>query len=451
MTQVIYQTIQLRCYAGTMSVKTMKVDQLGRRIRSTRLKLGLSQEDVARPSYSAAYISHVEKGKRSPSQEALTHIAGKLGMTLDQLVSGRDPDEDLRLEVAVQRAVADSHSGQARQALEALEGVLRRAKEIGHARAVENAQAAVGVALFRLGRTEKALASFEQTLELLSDAGPDRRTTAVVGKARCLFHLGEVRESLHVLEAHLHDLERGSDPDPGCLVETYAALIPGYFESGMFEAAKDVAAKGWKLAPKIPDVERRACLYVNRAQLLLTQGEPREALASLALAEDLYRHLGWETESMKVALARSLVLTDQDRLDEAEALITGVLETKGSKVDKVDRVTALTRLASIRRRRGEPSESLALAQEALKLAGSGFKESAAEARREAGLAAMDLDDAGGALEHWRAALAGFIDTGDHAEIAKTSRLIAEHLASAGDTEGALEAFRQGIASMELLR
>lgn len=82
------------------------------------------------------------------------------------------------------------------------------------------------------------------------------------------------RESVYALEAHLDDLEREPNPDPGCLVETYAALIPGYLESGMVEAAKEVAAKGWELAPRITDVERRACLYVNRAQLMLMQGEP---------------------------------------------------------------------------------------------------------------------------------------------------------------------------------
>lgn len=434
-----------------MAVKAQNLELLGRRIRAARARLGLSQEEVAAPEYTAAYVSHIEHGNRRPSQEALSHIAAKLGMSLEQLVEGRDPDEDLRLEVATQRAIADIHSGNAEAALEVLTKVRDRAIKNRHLRAQESSEAAIGVALFRLGRTAEAVGAFERALELLEDVPPERRTTALAGRARCLLHDGEPRRAVHLLEAHLFDLRKQQSPDPACLVETYAALIPAYFETGMIESAKDAATAGWKLAPRIPDVERRACLYVNRAQLLLTQGEPREALMSLALAADLYRHLDWHAEAAKVALAKSFVLTDQGQLVEAEALVNEILAGPSGAVGVADRIRALTRLAFIRRSKGDAKRGLEFALEAIKLAGKKFKNSAAEARREAGLCAMDLEDVTEAMEYWRAALSGFQAARDHEEVAKTARLIGDHLAKAGDTEGALEAYRQGLGSVEDLR
>lgn len=434
-----------------MLVKELKVAQLGRRVKAARLKLGLSQEEVADPTYTAAYISHIENGKRRASHEALTHIATRLGMTLEQLVSGRDPDEDLRLEVMIQRAVGQIHSGDLDEALSYLLEARDDAARACHERAVENAESAVALALYRLGRVEEAEASYERTLELTAKGPPERRTTALAGKARCLLHSGEARKAIHLLEAHLIELQQTATPDPACLVEVYAALIPGYFETGLIESAKDAAARGWALAPAIPDVERRACLYVNRAQLMLTQGESREALASLALAEDLYRHLGWRSEEMKVALAKSFVLTDQGDLEAAERLIRDALASSGQAVGIVDRIRALTRLALIHRRKGAPADGLDIAKQALKLARSGFKSSAAEAQREAGLCLLDLGDPDAALDHWRMSLATFVKSDDHEEAAKTARLIGDQLSACGDIEGAAEVYRQGLGSVEELR
>lgn len=434
-----------------MPVKQLSQTQLGRRIRQARVKLGLSQEDVAAPDYTAAYISHVEHGKRRPSQEALTHIASRLGMTLEQLISGRDPDEDLRLEVETQKAIADIHRGKPTEALRVLEDVRRQALKSDNQRVVETAETAIGRALYRIGRIDEAKAAFDRALQLIGEP-PERRTTALAGKARCLFQSDEAREGVHLLEAHLRELQKTEEEaDPGCLVEVYAALIPGYFETGMIELAIDAATQGWKLASNTPDAERRACLYVNRALLMVTQGHHREALASLALAEDLYRHLGWYAEAVKVAFARSFSLTKQGEWAEAERLIREALETPGATVTKRDRITITTRLALIRRNLGDAKGGLELATQALKLARSGFVGSAAEAEREIGLCKLALGDATAALDHWREALAKFQTVGDSEETAKTARLIGDHLAEAGDVEGAAKAYRQGLEAMEELR
>ncbi len=431
-----------------MAVKQTDPVWLGRRIRDLRLKLGLSKEDLAASTYTGAYISHLEKGRRRASQDTLEHIAARLGITFEQLVSGRDPHEDLRLEIATQQAVGKIHNGEVQDALEMLDDVRPRAADSGHRRALESAEIATASALYKLGRLDEAAAAFERALELTADGPPERSTSAVVGKARCLLDGDDdPRSAIHLLEAHLLELQRGREPDPGCEVEVYAALIPCYFETGMLEAAKAAASKGWERAPLISDIERRGCLYVNRAQLLLTQGEPREALASLSLAEDVYRQLGWRSEGVKVALARSFVLTDQGDLEAAEEVIRAAMETEGAVVSVADRIRALTRLAHIRRRRGNADEARNLARHAVGLAQDGFGSSRAEAEREFGLCLSELGDADGALTSWRTALEGFIAADDHEEAAKTARLIGDHLLAAGDVEGAAAAYRRGLGAV----
>lgn len=434
-----------------VTVKTKSGAALGRRIRGRRQDLGLSQEDLAAPSYTAAYISHLEHGKRRASREALEHIAAKLGLSYEQLVSGRDPNEDLRLELEVQRGVSLVHQAKAHEAVELLSDVLAEARSVGYARVADVAETALGKALYRLGRIQDALATYERVLSRLADEVPERRTSALAGKARCLFHLNDVRESVFVLETHLTELERSPDPDPGSLVETYAALIPSYFEAGMIDRAVDVAMRGWKLAPNVSDADQRACLYINRAQLLQTQGQHREALASLALAEDLFRHLDWYSEAVKVSLARSFVLVENAQFEEAESLLRDALDVAGDTVDRGEEIRTLTRLALVRRKLGDPAEGLALAKKAVGLAGTDFAGSAADARRELGLCHLALGDRSAAIKAWRRALKDFTALGDYQETAATAKLLGDHLAKMGETEEALEVFRLGVASVEELR
>lgn len=434
-----------------MAVKAKSGAALGRRIRGRRQELGLSQEDLAAPTYTAAYISHLEHGKRTPSRDALEHVAAKLGLSYEQLISGRDPNEDLRMELEVQRGVSLIHQAKAGDALELLSGLVEDARSVGHARVGDLAETALSKALYRLGRVDEALAAYERVLTRLADEAPERRTSALAGKARCLLSLDEVQEAVFLLESHLVELERSSPPDPGSLVETYAALIPAYFDIGMVERAVTAATKGWKLAPKVVDPDQRACLYMNRALLLQTQGHHREALASLALAEDLFRHLDWYSEAVKVSLARSFVLVENEQYEEAESLLREALAVAGDTIDPAEEIRTLARLALVRRRLGDPAEGLALAKKALALGSSRFVGPAADARRELGFCHRALGDSAAALKAWRRALADFKAAANQQEVAATAKLLGEHLAESGDTAGALEAFRLALEGVESLR
>lgn len=68
--------------------------QIGRQIRLARLQKNLTQTQLAEAAnLSVPYISHVERGKKRVSLDALVRIAQALEVTLDQLLSGVQPQD----------------------------------------------------------------------------------------------------------------------------------------------------------------------------------------------------------------------------------------------------------------------------------------------------------------------------------------------------------------------
>lgn len=60
---------------------------LGKRIREERLKLNLTQEQLAESiDVSNSYIGQIERGERSLTLETLVRIAKRLGITIDYLL-----------------------------------------------------------------------------------------------------------------------------------------------------------------------------------------------------------------------------------------------------------------------------------------------------------------------------------------------------------------------------
>jgi len=64
--------------------------QVGRRLREARLAARLTLRDLAFPGCSAAYISHLERGRRTPSLQVIVELARRLGITTNELAWGTE-------------------------------------------------------------------------------------------------------------------------------------------------------------------------------------------------------------------------------------------------------------------------------------------------------------------------------------------------------------------------
>lgn len=59
---------------------------VGERVRTARIAAHLTQQELAGTTYSKSYISAVERGKMTPSLQALTNLAERLNVTLAYLL-----------------------------------------------------------------------------------------------------------------------------------------------------------------------------------------------------------------------------------------------------------------------------------------------------------------------------------------------------------------------------
>ena len=68
-------------------------DNYGDQIKSYRIKLGLTQGEVASElDVTPGYISNVENGRTAMSLRVLIYYAKLMGVTLDELVGALEPD-----------------------------------------------------------------------------------------------------------------------------------------------------------------------------------------------------------------------------------------------------------------------------------------------------------------------------------------------------------------------
>jgi transcriptional regulator with XRE-family HTH domain len=66
--------------------------QVGRRLRQARLAARLTLRELAFPGCSAAYISQLERGRRTPSLQVLVELGRRLGLSSDRLAWGTERD-----------------------------------------------------------------------------------------------------------------------------------------------------------------------------------------------------------------------------------------------------------------------------------------------------------------------------------------------------------------------
>ena len=97
--------------------------RVGERIRQVRARVGLTQAQLAKGRYTAAYISALERGLAKPSMAALTFLSERLGVSIPDLVAEERPAA-VRLEADLLLA-----SGKAQEALDQYDALLEVAGE----------------------------------------------------------------------------------------------------------------------------------------------------------------------------------------------------------------------------------------------------------------------------------------------------------------------------------
>jgi tetratricopeptide (TPR) repeat protein len=132
--------------------------RVGERIRQARARVGLTQAQLAKGRYTAAYISALERGLAKPSMAALTFLSERLGISIPDLVAEERPAA-MRLEADLLLA-----SGRAQEALDRYDALLETAGDDRRNRA--ELLRGRAEALCRLTRGHEALRPASEAAEL---------------------------------------------------------------------------------------------------------------------------------------------------------------------------------------------------------------------------------------------------------------------------------------------
>ncbi|MFD8087821.1 helix-turn-helix domain-containing protein, partial [Kitasatospora sp. NPDC059722] len=269
---------------------------IGRRIQQLRAERGLTQRALAEPAYTAAYVSTLESGKARPSDTALRYLAGRLGVSAEQLATGRPAHlaTDLRSRLAdARQALCTGEPADAAAQFTALAGEADR-----YGLADERAAALVGSGdcALEAGELDQAIGHFRAAEDLLRDAPLPQRIPALRGRAVAHLLAGDLRYSCYLLESAIDQLNAAGLPDPQALLLLYSAITAPYLDLGAHHLAAQAAELALALAPQVDDPAAVARLHRSVARTLLAEGRAAEADASLARAQELYQQLRIRTE-----------------------------------------------------------------------------------------------------------------------------------------------------------
>ena len=414
----------------------------GSRLRRLRLERGLSQRDLAEPHYTAAYISTVEAGKRRPSRPALDHFAQRLGVGVDQLLTGKPPDLEARLEIHLNEARVLTSAGRLKEARKLLDMTRREAKK--YQLVVYEARSLEGHALCAEHEEEidRATELYEEVCEMLADHPPTTRTTAATGLARLAHKAGNSHFAIHTLERFLVELVASRLPDPQAMMAAHAGLVLPYFDVGLYDQAAVNAREALKLVSDRHDPEAIATMHLQVATVMLEEGRIKDAEISLGKAEEIFRTLDMKTELATVRFAHGYSLARADRWEEAERLLRSALEAYEDVGRKVERARVGNELARLYRIQGRTEEATAIVTTSIELLDDSGPQWLARSHRELamceGLGAIE-----NAEKHLRRSIELFELAENKAELAATQALLGDLMAATDRPDEACEAYHRG--------
>lgn len=421
---------------------------LGERLRRMRVAHGMTQRELAFPRYTAAHVSTVESGRRQPSPEALQYFARKLGVTADEIASGRSPemvaslDEEL---VKARRAVSSGRVGEAR---EAYGSVARRAAR--HRLPDVRTRAELGLALcsLRSGDTLDALGAYERVEARLAGEPVEARVDAIAGKAACLRRTGEVQHAIFVLEGARDELVAAKSRDRSALFRLHVALVAPYFEAGVLGRARDTAARALDLASRRDDPEHLGRVHLYAGRTHLSERDFERACESFRTAREYFEAADLQVEIGQAHLALGFALLREGRTGDARAELDRAGEIFRVTGSALDEARTLTEIAKLERAEGSADAAVAMLRQAIELLdGSVDVMELAGAHHDLGEALLE-SDADEAEKHLRKAGGLYDKAGASIPLAHTRLLLAEILERRGDIKAACDQLRTGVSFLD---
>ena len=427
---------------GTRTRRRIVVDQselaqqIGSRLRTARLAARLTQQQLASPRYTKAYVSALENGLSRPSMAALTFFSERLGLSAERFL-GDGPTGWARLEADL--AAASRHWQEAADAYRTLltttDAPLQRAELL----------LGLSEALVGLDLGPEAVAAASEAVQVFASLGhPVRAARARYWLALGEYAQGDAAEGTAMLKALLDEVHGGASVAPDFELRIVMALATAASRSGDHATAVAYLDTVRALADRLDD-QHRAVFYHELALHRRETGDYDGATRAAMASSTLYRASG--TDFDLAGLENDLALSNLalERVDQAEELAASARARFERLGDDRWLADVLDTQARIALARGSQADGMRLAREALDLA---ERTSNTQAEIDALVTLARADAAEGqraaslALYERAAELAR--RTGSSARLREVLGEWAERLADVGEHERAFELMREAL-------
>lgn len=418
--------------------------RIGRRVQRMRGELGLTQRQLAEPSYTSAYISTLESGKVRPSETALRFLAARLGTSYEELATGRPAHLATELRLALTDAQQTLATGAADEAAARYRRLLGEAEDLGLVPEQAEARLGLGDCALESGELPDAIGHFEAAERLLADEPLPRRARPIRGRAVAHLLAGELRYACYLLESTIDELGASGLSDPEALVLLNAAIIGPYLDMGAHARAARAAELALALAPQVGDPALVAGMHRQVARTFLAGGRVADADTSLAKAQEIYGQLRLRTDLAHCHWMRGYVQAQNGDLASAERELRIARDMLSARRAGLYTAQVEVELADVLRRRGRYEEAAGLLSALLELGDSHGAVHAGGAHRLLGLMAEERGEPEAAEEHYVQALALLERSGASGDLADLCRLLGDLLRRTGRVEAAMDAYRTGL-------
>lgn len=325
-------------------------EEVGGRLRRLRAERGLTQRELADPHYTAAYVSSVETGARTPSGDAMRHFATRLGVDTGELLGVTSPRDDVRLDLDIAAAAADFLAGIG--SAPKMRRLARRAEKIGRHR--QAGLAWLWLARFSEGDARaRSVAAAEAALT--GDIPPYRELAAAL-RANVLIERDEPHHAMHLLRTAL-DASLGRHPHPVLLLTLHAYLADGRLRLGEIAQAAHHAGEALRLARGGEEILAELTENQRRlAESYLGEGRLADAVAAVSVLHDLLHERALRPVLARCLFARALYR----RTDDLEGALA---DLRASRAAAPDHLVTLE-LADVCREFGRLDDAAALLSEA---------------------------------------------------------------------------------------
>lgn len=329
----------------------------------------MTQRELAGSRLSVSYVSLLEAGKRTPTEDTARILADALSCDVRQLTGSGTDEQPLHL--VLSQADLALEAGQITAALGGYERVITAAPD--NAELLRRARLGQAASLQRTGRLSEAARAFERCVRLgEADLANEASLRVHVGWCRCLLELGELIRAAEVGKSALAEFDAIQARESELSIHLIATVAAVWYELGDLREAERLLEDGLRRASQVRSPTARGAILWNASLVASERGRYQEALElseealRAFLSSDYRRYVG------KLLGARGYLLLrcDPPRPDEALDTLNEALTELAETADPVDKAYVFTELCYAHLARGEVESAINAAQDARRLLGS---------------------------------------------------------------------------------